>query len=75
VGLNTICRGNLIRPLEQSLAFGIEIANRIGLQSISKDPEHQMAGEIWWRFFPEDRPPPRAKLFEIEIARARDLDL
>jgi hypothetical protein len=75
LGRPTAGRANGVCTLKQVLAFIIEIAQGVRLQSICKDTEQKVAGEVSGRVSPEDCSPTRSKLFSAEIAQARDLDI
>ena len=62
-------------PIEQTLALGIQVAQLIGLKPISQNAKQQMAGQVRGWLPPEHGMPTAAKLTDVEIAQARDLDV
>ena len=64
-------------PERSSRRYGldVQVAQLIGLQPVGQDAKQQMAGQVRGRLPPEHGVPTAAKLTDVEIAQARDLDV
>jgi hypothetical protein len=62
-------------PVEQALALTVQITETNGLQPVSHHPKQQVAGHMRGRRSPENRVPTVAKLADVEISLARNLDV
>lgn len=58
---------------EKTNCCGIEVARRLGLQTIGEHRKQKMPGEVSWRVLPATCAPSGPQRFEVETAQARDL--
>jgi hypothetical protein len=63
------------RTIEQPLTFNIKVAQVVGLETVRQDPEQQVTWQVRGRSFTEHGVPAAAKTTDVEIAKARDLDV
>src|SRR4029453_16055550 len=63
------------RPVEQPLAFAIEVAQEISLQPVGQHSEQQVPRQVRGRPSSEYGVPTAPKAAEVEVAQMRNLDL
>src|SRR5262245_40646055 len=67
------CGWRQIEVFEKADRGGIEVADRLGLQTIGEHRKQKMPGEVRWRVVSNACAPSGSQPLEAKIAQARDL--